>query len=147
MSMRSSLPNCIFASHVRVARRQRGCMRYSYAPPGSRTPRRLACQPDLVDHPAASLAVTDHLTSANRDALRRTGRLRIEPQFVSTRYGEPAYCRLATECADEIRRGAEYRSEMGVFHNLYEPQRLCNLNTRLAEFVPAGANVGVIFAS
>ncbi len=80
-------------------------------------------------------------------ALRRAEELRVEPQFITTRYGEPAYCRLARGCADEITRGAEDRAELGVFHDLFEAQRLANLRNRLGEYVPAGTDVGIIFAS
>jgi hypothetical protein len=47
----------------------------------------------------------------------------------------------------EITRGAEDESEMGVFHDLYQAQRLANLQTRLQQFTPAGADVGIILAS
>jgi hypothetical protein len=36
---------------------------------------------------------------------------------------------------------------MGVFHDLYQPQRAANLETRLTEYTPAGLDVGIIFAS
>jgi hypothetical protein len=104
--------NSIFTGIVRVARRQVGCMRFCYVPAGSRTPRRYACQPDL----AAEVA----------------------PNFKSTRYGESQYCRLSENCPVEIARGASDESEMGVYHDLYEPQRWANLRTRLEEFVPVG---------
>jgi hypothetical protein len=74
-------------------------------------------------------------------------RLRVSPQFNSIRYGTPSYCQLAENCAEEIKRGADDESEMGVFHDLFQPQREANLRIRLDEYVPAGADVGVIFAS
>ena len=52
MSMRTRIElaeNSIFMGLVRVARRQIGCMRFCYVTPGSRTPRRYHCQPDLVE--------------------------------------------------------------------------------------------------
>ena len=73
--------------------------------------------------------------------------MRVEPQFNSTRYGTPTYCQLADACADEIRRGADDESEMGVFHDLYQPQRATNLRTRLDEYTPAGMEAGLIYAS
>jgi hypothetical protein len=36
---------------------------------------------------------------------------------------------------------------MGVYHDLYEPQRQANLALRLKEYVPAGAAPGIFFAS
>ena len=34
---------------------------------------------------------------------------------------------------------------MGVFHDLYQPQRLANLNARLEEYTPAGMDAEIIF--
>jgi len=73
--------------------------------------------------------------------------MRVEPQFVSTRYGKPEYCRLAEGCAFEIKRGADDESEMGVFHDLFQPQRAANLRGRLEEYSPAGLEVGIVYAS
>jgi hypothetical protein len=127
--------NCIFNGKVRVARRQPGCVRFSYVAPGSRTPRRYECQPDLV---TAGLG-------ADCEKMREA--LRVRPLFDSTRYGPPDYCRLAEDCADEIKRGADDESEMGAFHDLYQPQRAANLRARLDEYTPAGMEVGIIYAS
>ncbi|MGW7284681.1 hypothetical protein ACWGH4_04160 [Streptomyces sp. NPDC054847] len=112
--------NSVFTGQMRVARRGVGCLRYSYVPPGSRTPRRHRCQPDL----------------AGGEPLR--------PLFTSERYGTPAYGRLSDACPPEIRRGADDGSEMGVFHDLYEPQREDSLRARLAEYTPAGTDAGII---
>jgi hypothetical protein len=73
--------------------------------------------------------------------------LRVAPRFSAVRYGAPAYGQLAAGCAIEIRRGADDESEMGVYHDLFQPQREANLNARLAEFTPAGMDVGLFFAS
>jgi hypothetical protein len=107
-------------------------VRFCSLPPGSRTPRRYECQPDKV---------TDKLPSdeAAQEALR------VRPQFLSTRYGTPYYARLAADCAQEILRGADDQSEMGVYHDLYEPQRAALLRQRLQEFTPAGMDAGLIF--
>jgi hypothetical protein len=106
----------IFDGQVNVVRRGIGCLRFSYLPPGSRTPRRYQCQSEqtwLV--------------------------------FTSTRYGTPGYGQLAIGCAPEIAGGAEDGAEMGAFHDLFQPQREDNLITRLAEFSPVGTDVGVIY--
>ncbi|WP_426700918.1 hypothetical protein ACPPVV_16305 [Rhodanobacter sp. Col0626] len=127
----------IFASPLRVLRRQQGCVRFCYVPDGSRTPRRFHCQPDLV------LAAV-----ATGDAAKRAHELlRVVPQFRSRRYTTPNYLRLADSCCEEIRSGASDRSAMGVYHDLYEPQREANLAARLEEYVPAGADAGILFAS
>ena len=70
--------------------------------------------------------------------------LRVRPQFTSIRYGNPGYAQLAVTCADEIKQGADDESEMGVFHDLYRPQREANLRQRLQEFTPAGMDVGLL---
>jgi hypothetical protein len=36
---------------------------------------------------------------------------------------------------------------MGVFHDLYQPQRAANLRARLDEYTPAGMQAGIILAS
>jgi hypothetical protein len=48
--------NSIFMGSMLVCRRQHGCMRFCYVTPGSRTPRRYECQPDLVESAALALA-------------------------------------------------------------------------------------------
>ncbi|WP_405387670.1 hypothetical protein OG596_06695 [Streptomyces sp. NBC_01102] len=114
--------NSVFTGRLRVARRGIGCLRYSYVPPGSRTPRRHRCRPDLA---GADLAG------------------QVRPLFSSERYGTPAYGRLADGGPWQIRRGADDGSEMGVFHQLYEPQREDSLRARLAEYTPAGTDAGI----
>ncbi len=135
--------NAIFMSHVSVARRQIGCMRFSYVPPGSRTPRRFHCQPDLVEEAVRRRKlqpVEEQREIANE-------RQRVRPTFTSTRYGNPAYCQLASTCAVEITTGADDESEMGAFHDLFQPQRTANLRVRLDEFSPAGMEAGIIFVT
>ncbi len=123
----------IFAGRVQIARRQAGCVRFCYVPPESRTPRRFGCQPDgAIANPE-----TDDAIEARR----------VTPRFVSMRYGNPAYARLSLGCADEIGRGAHDESEMGVFHDLFTPQRTQRLDSRLLEYSPAGMAAETIFAS
>ncbi len=130
--------NSIFDGHVHVARRQIGCMRFCSVPCGSRTPRRYSCQPDLA---VAALGPKPPAAEAERE------RARVRPLFNSVRYGTPCYCQLAAGCAEEIRRGADDESEMGAFHDLFQPQREANLRARLDEYTPAGAEAGIIFAT
>jgi hypothetical protein len=125
--------NSIFTGEVRVARRQLGCMRYCYVPWGSRTPRRSHCQPD---HARDRKGVDKELETA-----------RVRPHFNSVRYGNAAYAQLSLWCAPEIRRGADDESEMGAFHDLFQPQREANLRERLAEFSPAATDADIIFAN
>jgi hypothetical protein len=137
--------NSIFDGLIKVARRQWGCMRFCYVTPGSRTPRRYNCQPDLVEQ--AVKEDPEMATDAEEEAALQRERLRVRPQFNSVRYGTPTYCRLAETCSEEIKRGADDESEMGVFHDLFQPQREANLRVRLEEYTPAGMEAGIIFAS
>jgi hypothetical protein len=123
--------NSIFEGIVRVARRQVGCLRFCslMTAKDSRTPRRYNCQPDLAEEERAG-----------------TGQ-RVRPRFNSTRYGTPGYCQLSGAIADEIARGADDESEMGVFHDLFGPQREANLRARLEEYTPAGKEAAVFFVT
>ena len=87
------------------------------------------------------------ISEAERDAELASEELRVEPEFNSTRYGTPTYCQLADTCAEEIKRGADDESEMGAFHDLYQPQRAANLRARLDEYTPAGMDAGIIYAT
>ncbi|MEU7640006.1 hypothetical protein [Streptomyces sp. NPDC039016] len=118
--------NSLFTGRLHVARRGVGCVRFSYVPPGSRTPRRYRCQPDLVG-PADSA--------------------RVRPLLRGERYGTPWYGQLAAGCAEEIVRGAEDGAELGAYHDLYLPQRTDSLRARLAEYTPAGTDAGIVFVT
>lgn len=124
--------NSIFDGVVRIVRRQQGCVRFCYVAPGSRTPRRYHCQPDL----AVGLVAP---------ALAEQERRRVAPRFTSTRFGQAAYCQLARDCAAEIAAGADDRSEMGAFHDLFLPLRAANLDARLSQSTPAGMETGIVF--
>jgi len=137
----------IFTGEMRVARRQLGCLRYCSVPAGSRTPRRHRCEPDTVRSAAAARAKAQGLPEAERDALVAAETLRVEPQFDSTRYGTPAYARLALMCAQEIGRGADDGGEIGVYHDLFQPQREDAVGRALDEFTPAGMAARILFAS
>ncbi|WP_110342199.1 hypothetical protein [Nitrosomonas sp. Nm84] len=148
--------NCIFEGRITVARRQYGCLRFCYATPYSRTPARYMCQPDLVEDAAIKERLRKQAKAppaANEIEAEKSceqvsfEQVRVKPQFNSVRYGTPTYCQLALNCAQEIKRGANDESEMGVFHNLFQAQREANLRIRLDEYVPAGSDVGIIFAS
>ncbi|MFJ9929872.1 hypothetical protein ACIRU5_28065 [Streptomyces misionensis] len=118
--------NSVFTGRLRVARRGIGCLRHCHVPPGSRTPRRHRCQPDLAG-----------LENAQR----------VRPLFASTRYGTPWYGQLADRVPEEIRRGADDGGELGAFHDLYRPQREDGLRARLAEYTPAIADAGIFFVT
>ncbi|MGW7442882.1 hypothetical protein [Kitasatospora sp. NPDC054795] len=139
--------DCVFTGRLRVARRSLGCLRFCYVPPCSRTPRRYECQPDLVRSAVTELVERGELDPAQAARLRELEAERVRPLFTGLRYGTPGYGQLAAGCAPEITRGAEDRSELGAFHDLFQPQREDNLRARLAEYTPAGTDAGIFFVS
>jgi hypothetical protein len=132
----------LFGGRVRVVRRQRGCVRFCYVAPESRTPRRFHCQPDLVER-----AVRDR-SAPNAPDERKLAeeRRRVVPRFGSSRFGNSAYARLTLCTAPEIAAGADDESELGAFHHLFLPQRVANLRARLDQSTPAGMETGIIYA-
>ncbi len=111
-----------WAGPLWVERRQAGCIRFSFVPRGSRTPRRYHCQPQAGD-------------------------LQTRPHFTSLRYGDAGYCQLREVTPASIRGGAHDESEMGVLHDLYQPQRETNLRIRLDEYLRFGLEAGIFYAS
>jgi hypothetical protein len=116
--------NCIFGGVLEVAQRQSGCVRFSHLPLTSKAPRSFRCVPE--------------------DAADAT---RVQPQFTSRRYGDPAYAQLSLRAALELRQGADDEAEMGAFHDLFQPQRATNLRVRLEEYLRFGLEAGVVYVS
>ena len=102
---------------------QQGCVRFSYVPPGSLVPRCFQCRPAADDPPT------------------------LAPQFTSLRCGDAGYCQLAAASGVEILQGADDSSEMGVFHDLFQPQREANLRNNLPEYLRFGLQAGLFHAS
>ena len=143
--------NSLFNDCLNVARRQIGCMRFCHVPRHCRTPRRYRCQPDQVVAAVRESKVRESNSPASAAGDLESERiasevLRVRPRYDARRYGHPAYARLSAQCAEEIKRGADDESEMGVYHGLFQPQREANLRTRLDEYTPAGMTVGLFFA-
>lgn len=133
----------IFRAPVTVKSDQ-GCVRYSYIPFGSTTPARFRCQPDLALAQRArdlGLASMDDLSLVERNLVLA----RLRPRFSSTRHGYPAYAQLRSNCAQEIRAGADDDSEMGVFHHLYQSQRETTLRLVLDETLRFGLEAGLFY--
>lgn len=107
---------------IYAAKRQDGCVRYSYLPEKRSIPRSYQCQPQT---PA--------------DAQR------VHPLFTSLRYGDAGYCQLSQRTALEIRAGADDDAEMGVFHDLHQPQREGNLQLRLKEYLSFRMQPGLFY--
>ena len=99
---------------------QQGCVRFCYVPPGSPVPRAFHCYP-----------VSGQVST---------------PEFTSLRFGDPGYCQL-TDRSGLILTGADDQSEIGVFHDIYAPQRLANLNVMLSDYLRFGMEAGVFFAT
>jgi hypothetical protein len=108
----------IFTGTVTAERRQTGCVRFSYLPAGSSTPRRFRC-------PLPELA----------------------PRFTSVRYADPTFAQLAGDCPPEIRTGAEDGSEIGAFQSLQQAQRETNLQGVLDEYLPVDLEAGILFVN
>ena len=140
----------IFTDRVRAVRRQSGCVRFSYVPPGSQTPRCFRCQPELAIASALEQAQQQAggpLDPAATEAIRQQILGRLTPTFTSTQYGDPAYGQLSLTCPAEIRTGAEDGSEMGAFSFLKQPQRTANLQSNLEEYLRFGLEAGIFFVT
>jgi hypothetical protein len=146
-----SASDCIFAGFAQAARRQVGCVRFSYVPPGSHVPRRYRCQPDLevatrIEALRAALAPAAP-TPAQEAAIRAEVDALIRPLFVSRRYGDPGFGQLERRCARQIRTGAESGAEMGAFERLKQPQREANLRDALAEYLRFGLQAALVYVT
>jgi hypothetical protein len=139
-------PGDTWTAPVRARRRQIGCVRFSYIPPGSSVPRRVRCQPAHAVMAAVRAAreAKPLLSQAEIDAIVAAVRARVRPAWRDLQYGRPAYAQLLRASPPEIRTGADDESEMGVFHKLYQPQREANLRIRLEEFLGIGLEAGAI---
>jgi hypothetical protein len=150
---RADASDCIFDGGLQAARRQEGCLRFCFVPPGSSTPRRYRCQPELeVNTRMAALrtraqALGAPPSAAEEAAIRAEVAALIRPLFVSRRYGDPGYGQLERSCALQIREGAESGAEMGAFEFLKQPQREANLRDALDEYLRFGLETGVFFVN
>ena len=128
---------------------QQGCCRFSFVPLNSIVPRRYRCQPDLAVE--AALLEADQpkgsLTGPETQAITLATQARVRPAFTARRYGQAAYGQLVGHCPEEIRRGADDESEMGVFHDVFAPQREDNLKIRLQEYLRFGLEAGVFYST
>ena len=104
--------NSMFLGALTVSQRSTGSARYCYLAPGSRTPSRMMCQPDLAQHAPGAYGMIDAQ--------------RVRPRFVSLRFGAPGYGQLGPDCASEILHGADDDSALGPVHDSHhrEPQPL-----------------------
>ncbi|MGC2403621.1 MAG: hypothetical protein WA510_27770 [Acidobacteriaceae bacterium] len=101
------------------ARKQQGCIRFSFVPIGAILPRNFACVQQAPCEP--------------------------QPLFYSLRYGDPGYCKLLPSTDSSIREGADDGGEMGAFHLVLAPQRETDLRTRLQEYMPVNLQYGIFY--
>jgi hypothetical protein len=132
----------IFDGLVAVERQQTGCIRFSYVPPNSITPRRYRCQPDLATNLA--LKTAGPLPPPAAAALRAEIALRVQPEYTTELFGQPAWLQLARSAPVELATGSEDGADMGVWCHLKQPQRAKNLKLRLEEYLPFGLEPGLI---
>ena len=135
---------------VRARQRQQGCMRFSYVPAGSVTPRRYRCQPQLaIDHALGALRqeLGGPVPAAQAALVRdRIARL-MKPSFTAQSAVHPAYCQLRDQASGAIRTGASDEGEMGAWHLNAAPQREANLRIRLEEYLRFGLEAGIFHES
>lgn len=147
----------IFTGVVTTIQRQQGCVRFSFVPDLSTTPRRYRCQPELETSQETAAAIKQaqssgpQLTQAQKDAIeaaiQQSVVLWLLPTFTATQYGLPEYAQLRLGSPEQIRTGAEDESEMGAFCHLKQPQRETNLKIRLDEYLPFGLEAGIIYVT
>ena len=109
----------LWAAPLWASRKQQGCVRFSYLPAGSITPRQFECVEQGEGSP--------------------------QPLFYSLRYGDPSYAKLSPPTDNAIRRGADDGGEMGAFHFLLAPLRETDLIVRMREYLPVGLEFGIFY--
>ena len=135
---------------IRSEKKQAGCVRFSYLPPGSQTPRRYRCEPELeiaTRIEQAEKELNRRSTDSERSAIREEVESWLVPSFTALQYGLPGYAQLRLSCPRQIRTGAEDEAEMGVFHKLYQPQRETNLRVRLDEYLRFSLEAGIFYVT
>ncbi|WP_213803541.1 hypothetical protein [Granulicella sp. dw_53] len=109
-----------WAAAVWCSRRQSGCVRFSFVPSDSLTPRRYRCLPETVAQEGA-----------------------FEPKFITLHYGHPSYGLLSGDVPLAIWTGASDGSQMGAYNMLQETEAIRNVQLRAPEFLPFGLESGV----
>ncbi|MFG2106459.1 hypothetical protein [Micromonospora chersina] len=131
--------NTIFTAAVVVTRRQTGCVRYSFVPAESATPRAFRCQPTLALAEAAQ-AKGAPLTTDEAETVR----LSVQPVLMDVSADEPTLAMLHPLCPAAIRTGGEDECEMGAFARAAFGIAAANLVSLLDDFLPVALEAGVI---
>jgi len=132
--------NSLFLGTARAAQRQRGCVRFSYAPLTSRVPRRYRCQPDLTISDAEQ-AAGGPVSDPEKLRLARS----TVPIFTASAYPANAFGQLALACPDAVAAGAFGGAEMGAGFGAGTPFRRANLTDMLDEYLPFGLVAAPLF--
>ena len=101
------------------ARRQQGCVRFSYVPTG--------------EDPAPSVP------------LRGAGAGRARSDVLRAPVRRPCIRQIAAHDRHVDSPGRGRRQQIGAFHPVLAPQREADLLTRLAEYVPVGLEYGIFY--
>jgi len=128
-------------------RRQTGHVRFSYLGPGSRTPKRTSCQPDTAVAPAKAQIAGGTPAMPDHGRLEAPTAAQLVPRFDSVQLGQPGYARLAGDAAPELTHGAHDEGELGAYHDLWQPLRVADLKRQLQQYVPAGIDIDIRFAT
>jgi hypothetical protein len=128
-------------------RRQTGNVRFCYLGPGSRTPKRTNCQPEVALARAEAKIARGTPAAGERRKMEALIAARLVPRFDSVRFGQAAYARLAGDAAPELTHGAHDEGELGAYHDLWQALRAADLRTQVRQFVPAGIDIDIRFAT
>src|SRR4029077_19391443 len=94
---------------------------------------------------ALAKSASNTISDAEREAITNAVVASVVPAFTSLRYTHPSYCQLRLSVPEQIRSGADDEAEMGVFHDLFQPQRESNIRARLREYLRFGLEAGVFY--
>lgn len=137
--------DCIFEGALSAVRKQIGCVRYSYVPRESDTPRRFRCQPDLALSQRRAEPDWTDLSDLEQQAEATRIANQQRPVLTSRDFGHPAFGQLAASTSEHVLRGAETGSEMGFLSALDGPLREANLRAILDDFLPFGLEAGIFY--
>lgn len=129
----------LFVNNFFVKRRQTGCIRFCYVTSKSLTPSRYRCQPEYFLSILPTFSTDKNLYSNNNS-------LNV-PIFTSVNFGDPGYAQLSKFCPKVFLEGSSNGSEMGIFNNLYQTQRINNLLAAIDEYLPVGIKAGIFIVS
>lgn len=133
--------NSLLVGTTRAAQRQRGCVRFCYAPLTSRVPRRYRCQPDLAIAEAEQAIAPAPLPDPERQRIARS----MAPIFTASAFPASAFGQLALACPGAVAAGAFGGAEMGAGFAAGTPFRRANLTDMLDEYLPFGLVAAPLF--